>query len=142
MEPVNYAYDEMSGFSAVRLRTLASQEELWLATLMDGRGFRLSRAARRILCQKKYIRVFYNQATKELLLASSNEEDENSVSVTRTVDTCINSAPLCRMIYQVCRYDPSLVFIRVRGVEARSRKGAIIFDLKSAKAEKPKSKTK
>ena len=134
----SYSYNELEGFAAVSLKTAARQDELWLCTLMDSRGFRLSRAARKILCVKSCIRVFYNPDTKELLLAASNEDADNSVRVTKSATTCLNSGKLCRMIYQLCRFDESTVVVRIPGTAARSRKNAIIFDLSAAKSEKPK----
>ena len=127
----NYRYDELDGFEPVAIQQRASFRGIWMR--VNAHSLLLSSEARKILGEQGFIKAAYNANTLKLLQKAASKEDRYAIRMKK-------SAISCRMLQELlereCRHDLTITAIRITGTASKSRKNAVIFDLKSAQIEK------
>ncbi len=126
--------EEMSGFEPIPIQERRSPLGIWM--VVQERTMFFSKSARGIIFGKgEYFRAAYDAGTRRLLLEAASGTEKYAV---RASDTAISCAMLKKLLEKECRYDLSVVRIRIPGIPAKSRKNAVIFDLTKIQTEKIK----
>lgn len=135
----NYSYDEFEGFTPLDLSMRVSARGRIELSAFDGH-VGISREGRDVLFVRKYLRFAYNAEKKQLLIASVPDEGKDTIRVPKMARYNISCAEICRLLEQECRYDLSMVRLRIPGTVSRTKKNAVIFDLAQATTAKPTRK--
>ena len=135
----NYSFDEFEGFAPMDFSTRICLRGRIELSVFEGKiGF--NREARDVLFARKFIRFAYNAEKRQLLAVSVPNEGKDTIRITSTAKAYISCAEICRLLEQECRYDLSMVRMRIPGTQSRTKKNAVIFDLTQATTAKPTRK--
>lgn len=134
-----YSYDEFEGFTPLDLSMRVCARGRIELSVFEGKiGF--NREARDVLFARKFIRFAYNAEKRQLLAVSVPDEGKDTIRITSTAKAYISCAEICRLLEQECRYDLSMVRLRIPGTMSRTKKNAVIFGLAQATTAKPTRK--
>ena len=135
----NYSYDEFEGFTPLDLSMRVCARARIELSVFEGKiGF--NREARDVLFGRKFIRFAFNSEKRQLLIASVPDEGKDTIRVPKMARYNISCAEICELLEKECRYDLSVVRIRIPGTVSRTKKNAVIFDLTQVKSVKPTRK--
>ena len=143
----NYSYEELEGFEVVELRGTTARPEL-IQLRMQMRIFVLTETAIKALGHPDYLRCAVNRDRKLLLIEAAEAQDKNAVKVTKTSAMAkkklrFETARLARVIEEMTNRSAEAVNLTFEGSAARSRKNALLFDLKNVQVyAKKKYQTK
>ena len=123
----NYSYDELEGFEP-----FVSERQYYgdpILTIREGM-LNLNKAAADIVCRKKYIRFYYNEERKMIMVTGTDDWDMSALQVTKNKKaTGFSCRGLSRVIESVCKYDTFITMIKILGKPAKTKRDALIFDL-------------
>ena len=135
----NYSYDEFEGFTPLDLSMRVCARARIELSVFEGKiGF--NREARDVLFGRKFIRFAFNSEKRQLLIASVPDEGKDTIRVPKMARSNISCAEICKLLEKECRYDLSVVRIRIPGTMSRTKKNTVIFDLTQVKSVKPTRK--
>lgn len=138
----NYSYDELEGFEGLNFtRRAVCTDEIWMTVSSTGMIW-MTKKAKDILFTRKYIRLAYKPEKKLLLLCSEPNDGPDSIKLQKSSRNMIQHKQLSQFIGQECRYDLSIVNVRIPGTVCHSKRNAIIFDLNRATSVKPRKREK
>ena len=129
----SYSYDELDGFEQVNVRCKQMFRGCWLS--MRDQTLSLSGDAKRAL-GKEYLRIAINREKRLLLIEGAGPEFADAVFYPERNKAGVSCSGLAKLLERECRYDLSVVRIRIPGNPAKSRKNAVVFDLNKAQTEK------
>ena len=75
----NYKYDVMEGFEPLNMSRRMTSSDIGFS--MGGNHLLFSSAAREILYQRKYVQIFVNRSTKDLMMVSAAEPSKNAIKL-------------------------------------------------------------
>lgn len=123
----NYSYDELEGFKPVISERQYFRDPV--ITVREG-ILTLNKIAAEIVCQKKYVRFYYNPDRKMIMVAGTDEWDMSVIQVTPNKKTVgFSCRALSKVIEKECRHDSFITMIKLLGKPAKTKRNALIFDL-------------
>ena len=130
----NYKYDVMEGFEPLNMSRRMTSSDIGFS--MGGNHLLFSSAAREILYQRKYVQIFVNRSTKDLMMVSAAEPSKNAIKLPESgKKTGICCSHLRKLIEEICRYDLDMVKMQIPGRAVKSKPNAVIFELTKAETE-------
>lgn len=134
-------YEVMDGFEPLDVSNRLVPTEISMTVTNNLILF--SPKAREILWQRKYVQVFVNRKSKELMFHSSPDLDQNSIMVTKTGKTgCFSNKHIRVLVEELCRFYVSVVKVMIPGKVIPAKPNAIVFDLSKAVSRQKRKMTK
>lgn len=131
-----YSYDEFEGFTPVNLKSRICVRDVPELSAFEGR-LMFNVAARKILFERKYIRIAYNAETRQMLITSVTNEGTDTIRITASAGNQICCKPICDLLEKESRFDLHYVRLKIPGTVSRTKKNVVIFDLTAATTVKP-----
>ncbi len=122
-----YSYDELEGFEP-----FTSERQYYRDPILTVREgiLNLNKPAADIVCNKKYIKFYYNSDRKMIMVAGTDDFDMGVVPVTPNKKAVgFSCRGLSRVIESICKYDSFITMIKILGKPAKTKRNALIFDL-------------
>lgn len=126
----SYRYDELEGFEPLDVAGGKQLKTIPLLTVKTGCLF-LNMCAMNIIAGKQFMHVFFNTARKRIMLQASNDYAVNALQVPHYIKNGvgIGCTKICKEVEKVCKYDTSVVAVRLVGEPAKTKRDALIFDM-------------